>query len=173
MSFTSPRSRHTYTWNHFAPSLTAATSSMERVLIVDSVYGRPARAAARATASSPSGSAMRVNPVGASTSGIRERPAEQRRRGVDRADVAQDPGDEGPRRERVDVGGEGALVLGAAVDVVEHAAGEAAAGDVAQVGDAGGPPQPALDRVELDRLEAEDRPERVEDGHRVPSLAPL
>ena len=42
---------------------------MERVLSVDSVYGSPARAAARATASSPSGSAMRVNPVGARTSG--------------------------------------------------------------------------------------------------------
>jgi hypothetical protein len=42
---------------------------MDRVLSVDSVYGTPARAAARATASSPWGSAMRVNPVGASTSG--------------------------------------------------------------------------------------------------------
>ena len=69
ISFTSPRSRQAYTWNHSRPSLTARTSSMERVLSVDSVYGSPARAAARATASSPSGSAMRVKPVGASTSG--------------------------------------------------------------------------------------------------------
>ena len=64
-----------YTWNHFGPVLTAATSSIDRVLRVDSVYGMPARAAARATASSPCGSAMRVNPVGARTSGMgRARP---------------------------------------------------------------------------------------------------
>ena len=69
ISLTSPRSRHTYTWNQRRPLLTAATSSIDRVDIVDSVYGSPARSAARATASSPSGSAMRVNPVGASTSG--------------------------------------------------------------------------------------------------------
>src|SRR5258707_261509 len=64
MSCTRPRSRHTYTWNHFGPSLTAATSSMLRVASVDSVYGSPRAAAARATASSPCGSAMRVKPVG-------------------------------------------------------------------------------------------------------------
>ena len=69
MSFTRPRSRQAYTWNHVRPSLTPATSSIERVASVDSVYGSSARAAARATASSPCGSAMRVNPVGASTSG--------------------------------------------------------------------------------------------------------
>ena len=34
MSRTSPRSRHTYTWNHRSPSDTARTSSMERVAIV-------------------------------------------------------------------------------------------------------------------------------------------
>jgi hypothetical protein len=51
------------------PAPAAATSSIERVLSVDSVYGSPARAAARATASSPSGSAMRLKPVGARTSG--------------------------------------------------------------------------------------------------------
>ena len=51
------------------PLLTAATSSIERVDSVESVYGRSARAAARATASSPSGSAMRVNPVGERASG--------------------------------------------------------------------------------------------------------
>ena len=58
-----------YSWNHLRPSLTAATSSIDRVPSVLRVYGRPARAAARATESSPSGSAMRVNPVGARTSG--------------------------------------------------------------------------------------------------------
>jgi hypothetical protein len=66
---TRPRSRHTYTWNHFGPLLTAATSSIERVDMVDNVYGRPAAAAARATASSPCGSAMRLKPVGASSRG--------------------------------------------------------------------------------------------------------
>ena len=40
---TSPRSRQAYTWNHSRPSLTARTSSIERVLSVDSVYGSPAR----------------------------------------------------------------------------------------------------------------------------------
>ena len=42
---------------------------MERVATVERLKGSPARAAARATASSPSGSAMRAKPVGASTSG--------------------------------------------------------------------------------------------------------
>ena len=35
MSWTNARSRHTYTWNHFGPLLTAATSSIERVERVD------------------------------------------------------------------------------------------------------------------------------------------
>ena len=35
-SLTSPRSFHVYTWNHFTPSETAATSSIDRVPIVDS-----------------------------------------------------------------------------------------------------------------------------------------
>jgi hypothetical protein len=59
-----------YTWNHLSPLLTAATSSIERVPIVDSDHGTPARAAARATASSPWEWAIRVNPVGARISGI-------------------------------------------------------------------------------------------------------
>ena len=69
MSLSRPLSRHTYTWNHLEPSLTAATSSTERVPMVDSEYGRPARSAARATANSPGGWAMRVKPVGARISG--------------------------------------------------------------------------------------------------------
>ena len=69
MSFVRPRSRQTYTWNHLRPLLTAATSSMDRVPIVDSVYGSRARAAALATSSSPPGLAILVKPVGASTSG--------------------------------------------------------------------------------------------------------
>ena len=60
-----PRSRHTYTWNHFGPSLTAATSSMLRVAEGGQrVRQAPRAAAARATASSPCGSAMRAKPVG-------------------------------------------------------------------------------------------------------------
>ena len=70
MSRNRPLSFQTYTWNHRRPSpLAAATSSIDRVDSVDSVYGTSARRAARATASSPCGSAMRVKPVGASTSG--------------------------------------------------------------------------------------------------------
>ena len=42
---------------------------MEVVPIVDSAYGMPARAATRATAGSPSVCIIRVNPVGAKTSG--------------------------------------------------------------------------------------------------------
>lgn len=37
MSRTIPRSRHTYTWNHLGPVVTAATSSIERVESVESV----------------------------------------------------------------------------------------------------------------------------------------
>ena len=43
ISLTRPRSRQAYTWNQRRPSLTDRTSSIERVLSVDSVYGRPAR----------------------------------------------------------------------------------------------------------------------------------
>src|SRR5215217_941763 len=70
MSRTSPRSFQVYTWNHLGPSPTAATSSIERVLIVDSEYGTPARSAARATDTPPCEWVSRVYPVGASTSGI-------------------------------------------------------------------------------------------------------
>lgn len=69
MSRTIDRSRHAYTWNHFGPSLTPATSSMERVESVESVYGSPWWAATRATASSPCECAMRVKPVGENTNG--------------------------------------------------------------------------------------------------------
>ena len=55
------------------------------------------------------------------------------------------------------VGGEGALVLGGAVDVVEHAAGEATLGDLAEVGDGGGAGEAPLDAIGLDRLEPHDR----------------
>ena len=45
---------------------------MDVVPIVDRAYGMPVRAATRATAGSPSVCSMRVNPVGAKTSGALE-----------------------------------------------------------------------------------------------------
>ena len=51
------------------PVATFATSSMLRVPSVDSVYGRFTAPATRATASSPSGWAIRVKPVGESAMG--------------------------------------------------------------------------------------------------------
>ena len=130
---------------------------MERVLSVDSVYGSPARAAARATASSPSGSAMRVKPVGARTSGYASGCPRSVESMSTLLDAAQHAGPEGGVGERGLVGGEGALVFRAAVDVVEHAAGQAPLGDAAKVGDRGGAGQAPLDAVGLDRLEAHDR----------------
>ena len=53
------------------------------------------------------------------------------------------------------------LVLGPAVDVVEHAAGEAPPRQPAQVLDGGGPGQPALDAVGLDAPEAHHRAQRL------------
>ena len=75
-----PRSRHAYTWNHSRPSLTARTSSIERVLSVDSVYGSPARAAARATASSPCGIGDARETRRREHERVRERLSEERRR---------------------------------------------------------------------------------------------
>ena len=84
MSFTSPRSRHTYTWNHFGPALTAATSSIERVLRVESVYGSPARAAAARDRELT----LRIGDAreagGCEDERDGQRAAEQCRRGIDR-----------------------------------------------------------------------------------------
>ena len=55
------------------------------------------------------------------------------------------------------VGGQRALVLGAAVDVVEHAAGQPALGDAAEIGDRRGPGEAPLDAVGLDATEADHR----------------
>jgi hypothetical protein len=103
------------------------------------------------------------------------RPAQDRCADVDVADGAQDAGPERGAGEGVLVGGEAALVLGPAVDVVEHAAGQAALGDPAQVGHRGGLGQPTLDRVGLGPLEADHRsqrrrhlPQRGLGGHGVP-----
>ena len=122
----------------------------------------PPRCAARATASSPSGSAMRVKPVGASTrgSGIgrpRSRvdgstaPTSRRTRGRNVRSANADA-----------VGPHGALVLGRPVDVVEDAARQPPPGDGPQVVDRRGTRQPPGRRVGLDRLEPQDRPQGLE-----------
>ena len=59
--------------------------------------------------------------------------------------------------ERGLVGGERALVLGGAVDVVEHAAGQATLGDAAQVVDRRRAGQAPLDAIGLDRPEPDHR----------------
>ena len=62
---------------------------MDVVPIVERAYGMPVRAATRATAGSPSVCIIRVNPVGAKTSGALAGRPEDRRRGVDGRDVPQ------------------------------------------------------------------------------------
>ena len=65
-----------YTWNHQAPPAAATASptcSIGQVLRVDSTNSAPARAAAVAAATSPSGWASRWNAVGATASGVRTR----------------------------------------------------------------------------------------------------
>ena len=73
-SWVSPRSLNTYSWNQMSSwpdaRAAAARSSIEVVDMVDSVYGRLRRPAARATATSPSGCIIRVQPVGAMASGM-------------------------------------------------------------------------------------------------------
>ena len=62
---------------------------MDVVPIVDRAYGMPVRAATRATAGSPSVCIIRVNPVGAKTSGALDGRPEDRRRGVHGRDVPE------------------------------------------------------------------------------------
>ncbi len=100
----------------------AATSSIEQMLIVDSVNGMPNASAARAARISPSACCMPVRPVGAIATGIATSAPTMRRRGaaalhVHRHPLAQlDPG------EVALVGAVGALGPRAGVGVVvEHA----------------------------------------------------
>jgi hypothetical protein len=67
---TKSRSRITYSWNQNGAGDCAATSSIEQMLIVDSVNGTPNAAAARAARISPSAHCIPVSPVGASATGI-------------------------------------------------------------------------------------------------------
>ncbi len=100
--------------------------------------------------------------------------AEEGRRRVDVADVAQHAGLEGPGAVTLAVGHDGPLVLGGTVDVVEHAVGQAALGDAAQVAHVGRLRQSAGDGIELDRLEADDRAEGLDHAHvrRPPAPGP-
>ena len=77
--------------------MAAATSSIEVVPIVESVYGMPASPAAVAPAISPSVCIRRVNPVGAMPKGSSARGAEHVAAEVDLRDVAED------RRVQLDV----------------------------------------------------------------------
>ena len=65
-----PRSRITYSWNQNGARVCAAISSIEQMLIVDSVNGMPNFSAARAARISPSACCIPVRPVGASATGI-------------------------------------------------------------------------------------------------------
>lgn len=67
--------------------------------------------------------------------------------------------------EGVGIEGEGPLVVGSAVDVVEDPAGEAAPGDTPQVGHRGGVGQPAFDWVALELLEPDDRLQVLPKAH--------
>ena len=93
----------------------------------------------------------------------RERATEQGGRRVDHADVAQDPGHELKIGERRHAAGEGPLVFGRAVDVVEHPAGQPPFRHRPQVGDVRGAIDPSVGAAELEASEADRRAERVED----------
>ena len=108
---------------------------------------------------------MRVKPVGARTRGYASGCPRIVVDDVDLLDPAQHAGPERGDGEGGLVGGEGALVLGGTVDVVEHATGQAALGDAAQVGDRRGVGEAAFDGVGLDPPEADDRAQRVEEPH--------
>ena len=97
----------------------------------------------------------------------RQRLAEQRRRRVDVSDRPQHTGPELDAGEGIAVVAQRLLVLGAAVDVVEHAARQTPLGDPPEVVDRGGRGQPPLHRVELDPPEAHHRAQRVDDLHDV------
>ena len=64
------RSRSTYSWNQNGALVASATSSIEQMLIVESVKGRPAASAARAAWISPFACCMPHMPVGASATGM-------------------------------------------------------------------------------------------------------
>ena len=115
---------------------------------------RPERPPAR-----PPWCIRRVKPVGAKTSGRADRPAEDRRRGVDLRHVLQDAGDELDPREGVARSPQAGLGLRRSVDVVEHGSGHMAAGHGPEVPDRRGRGEAAFDGREPDRTRAQVRPE--------------
>ncbi len=90
--------------------------------------------------------------------------AQQRRGRVDGRDVAKHPRAKPVVGERVAVGTHRPLVLGTAVDVVEHPGRKATLGDPPQVVGVRCRGQPALVGVELEASESEDGAQRVEHG---------
>ena len=125
----------------------------------------PSLPAALATASSPWGSAIRVNPVGDNTSGTGSRLAEDCGRGIDLGHISQDPRAELKSAEPADVALEAELVLGATVDVVEDAGGETPLGDPAEVPDVSRSRQPTGYRVELDGAELHHGSDGLDHAH--------
>ncbi len=95
----------------------------------------PAVAAARAIATSPSGSTRRWNATGATSSGIEISRAENGRLGADLADVDEHARAQSPAREGGDVVAQRALVAGTAGEVAVHAGIELLGGEALVVGD--------------------------------------
>jgi len=142
---------------------------MDAVLSVDSVYGRPAGAAARATASSPSGWTMRVNPVGASTKGYETGEPRSADDVWAASTFRRTLGRKPVRAKAARFAGHSELVVGAAVHVAEHTSREAPPGQRSKVVDRGGAGQPPLDPVGLDAFDADDRTEVLDQAHRARS----
>ena len=103
-----------------------------------------AAAAALAAAISPAGCMIRVYPVGREDQRQRDRMAEHLPGGVHLRHVRERPRHEPPAPERLDVAGQAQLLVGAAVDVIEHRPRDQPPRGPAQVGDvvAGGEPPP-------------------------------
>ena len=132
---------------------------MERVPSVLSVYGQ---------AGAVRGAGDRELAVGigdAGEAGGREHQRDRERRPRRVVDGSGSPtprrtrGWKPMRRNAARVLGHGALVFGAAVDVVEHAAGQPAAGHDAQVVHVRGPGEAARDGIELEAAEPHHRPQ--------------
>ena len=135
---------------------------MERVLSVESVYGSPARPAARAHRELAFGFRDAGESGRREHERVRQRAPEQRGGRVDGADVAQDARPEGRARERFGVLAHRVLVFRAAVDVVEHSPRQPASGHDAEIVHRSRAPEPPFSRVEFDRPEPQDRPQCFE-----------
>ena len=92
----------------------------------------------------------------------RNRLAHQARSGIDVRDIAEHSRPEPIVAERCPVGAHRPLVLGTAVDVVEHSTRKPSLGDPAQIIDTRRRGQPALVGIELESPEADDGAQRVE-----------